>query len=105
MVRRSYRTRPLPDKENEDDFRDPDRRRQARLLLQAVHLQKLQLLNCEPAAFCQGGAALSSIGYDPSSRNRRAAMAKGQMRKTKEVRKPKKEKPKTAAANSSTKGK
>ena len=96
--------RPLPDKENEDDFRDPDRR-QARLHLQTLQLQKLQLLNCEPAAFCQGGAALSSIGYDPSSRNRRAAMAKGQMRKTKEVRKPKKEKPKTAAANSSTKGK
>jgi len=45
--------RPLPDKENEDDFRNPDRR-QARLHLQALHLQKLQLLNCEPAAFCQG---------------------------------------------------
>lgn len=31
-------------------------------------------------------------------------MAKGQMRKTKEARKPKKEKPKTIAANPSTKG-
>jgi hypothetical protein len=30
-------------------------------------------------------------------------MAKGQMRKTKEARKPKKEKPKTIAANPSTK--
>ena len=31
-------------------------------------------------------------------------MAKGQMRKSKEARKPKKEKPKTIAANPSTKG-
>jgi hypothetical protein len=31
-------------------------------------------------------------------------MAKGQVRKSKEARKPKKEKPKTIAANSSTKG-
>lgn len=31
-------------------------------------------------------------------------MAKGQQRKTKEARKPKKEKPKTIAANPSTKG-
>ena len=31
-------------------------------------------------------------------------MAKGQMRKNKEARKPKKEKPKTIAANPSTKG-
>jgi hypothetical protein len=45
--------RPLPDKENEDDFRNPDRR-QARLHLQTLHLQKLQLLNFESAAFRQG---------------------------------------------------
>ena len=32
-------------------------------------------------------------------------MAKGQVRSNREARKPKKEKPKTAAANSSTKGK
>jgi len=36
-------------------------------------------------------------------KSRRAIMAKGQMRKSKETRKPKKEKPKTIAANPSQK--
>jgi hypothetical protein len=35
---------------------------------------------------------------------RREVMAKGQVKKNKEARKPKKEKPKTIAANPSTKG-
>jgi hypothetical protein len=43
------------------------------------------------------------IGYDAGD-SRRMAMAKGQVRKNKEARKPKKEKPKTIAANPSTKG-
>ena len=40
----------------------------------------------------------------PTTANRRAIMAKGQMRKNKEARKPKAEKKKTIAANPSTKG-
>jgi hypothetical protein len=41
----------------------------------------------------------------PARRGRRRTMAKGQMKSNKEARKPKKEKPKTIAANPSTKGK
>jgi len=39
-----------------------------------------------------------------SAPSRRLKMAKGQMKSSKEARKPKKEKPKTIAANPSTKG-
>jgi hypothetical protein len=52
----------------------------------------------------------SAIGYDRRQvahsvrHSRRSAMAKGQVRKNKDARKPKKEKPKTIAANASTKG-
>jgi hypothetical protein len=42
--------------------------------------------------------------YSFPHRPRRTAMAKGQMRKSKEARKPKKEKPKAIAANPSMKG-
>ena len=54
------------------------------------------------------GTAFAS-GYDDghagaSARGRRMTMAKGQVRSNKEARKPKKEKPKTIAANPSTKG-
>ena len=47
--------------------------------------------------------AFAVSGYDAGI-GRRMVMAKGQVRKSKEARKPKKEKPKTTAANPSTKG-
>jgi hypothetical protein len=43
-------------------------------------------------------------GEAPPAPGRRRIVAKGQQRKSKEARKPKKEKPKTIAANPSTKG-
>ena len=58
------------------------------------------------AALCTFAASrYDAIMWRFPRRQRRAAMAKGQMRKSKEARKPKKEKPKTIAANPSSKGK
>jgi hypothetical protein len=49
--------------------------------------------------------AARSVNQDNSSRTSgRCTMAKGQQKKSKEARKPKKEKPKTIAANPSSKG-
>jgi hypothetical protein len=49
-------------------------------------------------------ALIGAKTWAQRSRVRESEMAKGQMRKSKETRKPKKEKPKTIAANPSTKG-
>jgi hypothetical protein len=46
----------------------------------------------------------NSVAVGQHNQPRRFAMAKGQVKKNKEARKPKKEKPKTIAANPSQKG-
>jgi hypothetical protein len=74
-----------------------------------MHGGRLAASGCDASLF--GGAAQAGrnaprarLCWSIITLVRRAAMAKGQVRKNKEARKPKAEKKKTIAANPSTKG-
>src|SRR6476620_8387923 len=106
MRPRAARARQMPKRKRERAKTHPFRNEWAPYA--SSHEYSMQISTCGRCR-STGGMGRSSLSHGltavgQENRNGRIAMAKGQMRKSKEARKPKKEKPKTIAANPSQKG-